>query len=160
MSNQECGPSNLMYPKRTGYTATMVGFPFDDVQSWVGTQTIESYTSKLSALLRKWEQGLALLENVRGNDNVTELIRYAKVVYINLKSTLIQIDFNLKRENGNKQELLALVDEELALTKQLYELSSQDARIGYEASNHYYFTQNSFLEKLINLKYLKSLYEN
>ena len=160
MSNQECGASNLMYPQKTGYKATMVGFPFDDVQSWVGTHTIESYTSKLSALLEKWEHGLALLENVRGNDNVTELIRYAKVVYINLKSTLVQINFNLKREKGNKQEILTLLDEELALTKQLYELSSQDARIGYEASNHYYFTQNSFLEKLINLKYLKSLYEN
>ena len=160
MSNQECGASNLMYPQKTGYKATMVGFPFDDVQSWVGTHTIESYTSKLSALLRKWEQGLTLLENVSGNDNVTELIRYAKVVYVNLKSTLIQIDYNLKRENGNKQEILTLLDEELALTKQLYELSSQDARIGYEASNHYYFSQNSFLEKLINLKYLKSLYEN
>ncbi|MBO5223694.1 MAG: hypothetical protein J6C23_04190 [Clostridia bacterium] len=160
MGNQECGPSNLMYPHKTGYTATMVGFPFDDVNTWVGTHTVESYTSKLSVLLKKWEQGLAMLENVSGNDNVTELIRFAKVVYINLKSTLVQIDFNLKRENGNNQELLALINEELSLTKQLYELSAQDARIGYEASNHYYFTQNSFLEKLVNLEYLKRLYKN
>ncbi len=160
MSNQECGASNLMYPQKTGYTATMVGFPFDDIDSWVGTHTIESYTSKLSTLLEKWEQGLKILENAHGNTNVTELIRYAKVVYINLKSTLVQISFNLERDKGNKQNLLAFINEELLLTKQLYELSSQDARIGYEASNHYYFTQNTFLEKLINLEYLKKLYEN
>ncbi len=160
MSNQECGASNLMYPQKTGYTATMVGFPFDDVHSWVGTHTVESYVSKLSTLLAKWKQGLSLLENVSGNTNVTELIRFAKVVYINLKSTLVQIDFNLKRDKGNKHELLACVNEELLLTKQLYELSSQDARIGYEASNHYYFTQNTFIEKLINLAHLKKLYEN
>ena len=42
------------------------------------------------------------------------------------------------------------------VTKALYSIAARDARIGYEASNHYYFTQHTFLEKIINLYQLKT----
>ena len=31
---------------------------------------------------------------------------------------------------------------------------AQDSRIGYEASNHYYFTRNDLAEKVINCTFL------
>lgn len=159
MSNQELGASNLLYPHPTGYKATMVGFSFDDVDSWVGYHDKSEYFALLEKLLDKWEQGLALLENKSGNTEFCELCRYAELVYVSLKSTCVQTEFNAIRESGNKQAILDILDKETALTKRHFALASQDSRIGYEASNHYYYTQNSFLEKLLNLNHLKSLYK-
>jgi hypothetical protein len=79
-------------------------------------------------------------------------------VFTNLKSTLVQIAYNEAREECDKQKILALLDEETALAKQHYALASTDCKIGYEASNHYYYTQNSFLEKLINLEFIKEYF--
>ena len=156
--NQQVGASNLLYPSKTGYKATMVGFPFDDVNSWVGNYTKKEYVSLLKNLLALWEKGLSLVEGKEGNSNFAQLILYAKVVFTNLKSTLVQIEFNEARESGDKQKILALLQEETALSKQHYALASADCKIGYEASNHYYYTQNSFLEKLVNLEYLKDYF--
>ena len=157
--NQQCGPSNLMYDAFAEYKSTMVGFPYDDVKSWFGYHDKEDYVTSLSSLLSLWQEGLALIENQSGNTAFEQMKRYAKTVFVNLKSTLVQIEFNLLKAEGDKAKLLSLIREERELTKALYELASTDCKIGYEASNHYYFTQNTFLEKIINLDYLESLYK-
>ena len=41
----------------------------------------------------------------------------------------------------------------------LYAAAAADARIGFEASCHYYFTENTFLEKMLNLAELKEKYQ-
>jgi len=152
---QHCGPINLLYPEKTGFKATMVAFPFDDVDSWRGSFTPEEFDKKLTALLSLWGKGLHVLENLSGNAELDTLRRYAETVFVCLKSMLTQFRFNNERA-GDRTRLLALTEEEERLTKALYRLASSDSRIGYEASNHYYFTQNGFLEKLVNLDYIKS----
>jgi hypothetical protein len=72
-----------------------------------------------------------------------------------MNSLLNQFCYNEGKERVSKIELRPFIDEEIRLTKALYEIASMDDRIGYEASNHYYFTQNTFLEKIINLYELK-----
>ena len=81
------------------------------------------------------------------------------MVFVNIKSVLVQIEFNEQRQGKNKDLILSLLEEERELTKRLYKLASSDAKIGYEASNHYFFTQNSFLEKLLNIDALEKLYK-
>jgi len=36
VSPVQLGPANLLYPKRTGWRATMTGIPYDDLDSWRG----------------------------------------------------------------------------------------------------------------------------
>ena len=36
-------------------------------------------------------------------------------------------------------------------------LRAQDSRFGFEASNHYYYTQQDLKEKLLNLQYCKGV---
>ncbi len=154
---QQLGPSNLLYPSATGLGATMVTFPFDDRNSWYGSFDEEEFLSRMGALLEAWEDGLKLLPE-GGNAEYTELRRYAEVVYVSFKSMVVQIRFGKARDNGDRKVALGCICEEEELTRRLYRLASEDARVGYEASNHYYYTQNNFLEKLIDLDQLKRLY--
>ena len=151
---QELGPSNLLYKEATGYTATMVTYAHDDYNTWRGKYTLSEWLGLLDSLLGEWKKGLALLEDVVGNTAFCELRRFAEVIYVNLRSAVVQARYNAARDAGEREKLPALLSEEKALTEWLYRLAASDARIGYEASNHYYFTQNSFLEKLINLDLL------
>ncbi len=157
---QHLGSSNLMYPEPTEYSATMVTFAYDDFKCWGGYHSVESFLMLLDKLLIKWEQGLKLLDGVKGNPLFDELRNFAEVVYVSIKSMYVHTEFNIAREIADKDTLIQFLKEERELTRRLYRLASKDARIGYEASNHYYYTQNNFLEKFINLEYLIDHYEN
>jgi len=43
---------------------------------------------------------------------------------------------------------------ELALAKRLLALQSRDARLGFEASNHYFYVPQDLLEKVVNCRHL------
>jgi hypothetical protein len=46
--------------------------------------------------------------------------------------------------------MIAILDEEIRLARSLYDLAASDSRIGYEASNHYYYTAQDLREKVLN----------
>ncbi len=54
------------------------------------------------------------------------------------------------RNAGRWSEIPAVVRAELSNTLALLRLSGRDSRIGFEASNHYYYTQSSLIEKIVN----------
>ena len=156
---QELGASNLLYKEKTGYHATMVTYAFDDYNAWRGTYTTEKFLDLLDSLLDEWGRGLDIIASLDGNESFCELRRFAEVVYVNIKSMAVQTRYNLARDEGRLGEIPALLKEEGRLARRLYALAAEDSRIGYEASNHYYFTQNNFLEKLINLDLLEKEFE-
>ncbi|MBO5412488.1 MAG: hypothetical protein J6A38_05370 [Clostridia bacterium] len=154
---QHVGSTNIWYKKRTGLDATMVCYPYDAIEQWK-TCSDEEYENCLERLLAHFERGLELLDTVTRNEALEELRRMAETVYVNLRSELVQFRYTKIKETASYQDVRALIEEERSLTKRLYRLASVDARIGYEASNHYFFTQNSFLEKLVNLAVLEQAF--
>ena len=148
---QHLGAANLFYANPTGYTATMVGFPYDDLPSWRGNFTEKQFQDGLEAMLAQWEDGLNELEDCKEEVLVQELYRMAKLVYVQFRSLLNQTRYILARDVQDKASMMNCLQEEIKWTTAQYALASKDARLGFEASNHYYYTQNSFLEKLINL---------
>ena len=62
--------------------------------------------------------------------------------------------FNLNKVDKNNN-IIKYLNKELKLTLELYKLASSDSTIGFEASNQYIYTQNMFLEKIINVILLK-----
>ena len=46
------------------------------------------------------------------------------------------------------------VEEELALAVRMHFLASRDSRLGFEASNHYFYTLNDLKEKVISCAFL------
>ena len=63
---------------------------------------------------------------------------------------LLQIRFVRCRESGDLAGMRDAAAKELENTKRLYELVREDSRIGFESSNHYYYTLNDLLEKIVN----------
>lgn len=90
----------------------------------------------------------------------------ARVVLCQYESAYHHIQFVNRRdgmlENGAvsteekvalQSELLRIVREEMETVQTLIDLRLQDSRIGFESSNHYFYTLQDLKEKMINLAY-------
>jgi hypothetical protein len=53
-----------------------------------------------------------------------------------------------------KAELARLLNAEIETAKQMHALQSADSRLGFEASNHYFYIPSDLVEKVINCDYL------
>ncbi len=159
----QLGPANLLWERPTGYRATMVGFPYDDLEHWrsvypaeVFIAQMEKVASGFAAALGKWTKRSYPAE-VRRELNVIQ------AAAIHFQSTANQARFVQLRDNLDKakraeeaapkiSDLAKILAEEIALTKQLHEIQSRDARIGFEASNQYYYVSCDLAEKVLNCR--------
>ncbi len=149
------GPSNLIYKNSTNRKATMVTFPYDDISSWVSSHEEKSFITKMKKVIKHFKKALRMLNEINNpSEPILEIIRYLKVWTICYESTLNQYLFSLNKVDNN-QNLNLYLNKELKLTLELYKIASTDATIGFEASNQYIYTQNMFLEKIINVVLLK-----
>ncbi len=154
--NQHLSCGNIWNIKPTGKHSSMVCFCCDD-EWWLGPYPLDTYINQFKLLTTKWEKALKLIDGLSGNVNVEEFKRVCLGGYILLKSTLNWAEYVKYKKNlsENKAKLLELIESERELTKKLILLMGQDAKIGYEISNHYFFNNNLLLEKLLNLDYLQ-----
>ena len=53
-------------------------------------------------------------------------------------------------------ELIAILNREIELAQRMFELASADSRLGYEASNHYFYVPLDLVEKVVNCDYLRT----
>jgi hypothetical protein len=54
-----------------------------------------------------------------------------------------------------RQECVRLIDDEINLARRMYQLAIADSRLGYEASNHYYYVPLDLVEKVVNCVQLR-----
>ncbi len=165
------GPANPLYIKPTGKKATMLGFPFDNLDKWKGVYPKEILANQFEKLAEKWKKGLPYFkqaikkaETPSQKANAIEDHRFATTAWIHYKSVANQIRFImardrlLKEDPGQKDTKIKLIEDiardEIQLSKQMYQISKEDSRIGYEASNHYYYFPLDFVEKVINCEYI------
>ena len=50
----------------------------------------------------------------------------------------------------DRSALIRAVEDEIVVAKELFVLARQDSRIGFEASNHYYYVPQDLVEKVVN----------
>ena len=60
----------------------------------------------------------------------------------------------IKGNRGHSRADLCFAENEIELAARLFALTRQDARIGYEASNHYYYYPLDLVEKVVNCRYV------
>lgn len=165
----QVGAANLLWGAPTGYRATMSGFPYDDLAGWRGIYPPEVFIQQLAKVARGFEQAVTHLEETlqmrRGSMDaasvarVKELILVGRVCAIQMASVARQSRFIILRDQmlstsaGNKGELLAelqtILQEEIRAAIQLYHAQIQDTRIGFEATNHYFFVPVDLVEKVL-----------
>ena len=155
---QNYGPMAPFFLKPTGYEASMVGYPYDDVQKWAGIYPVSVYEEEYRQLITLWEKGLCELSKYQGTDHqLDEMILMAQVVLRQYESAYHHIRFNRLRENRDSDGMLRMIEDELQTVFDLMKLRCMDSRIGYESSNHYFYTMQDLKEKIINLKYCESV---
>ena len=169
MAPQNYGPANLLHAKPTGYAASMMAYPYDDLDGWRAIYPADVFEEQFKKLSVGWKEGMELLDRVERamaeehRQAFSELRRIALAVYCHFRSTYLQIAFVRLRqvESADAAErILAILEEEIELAKTLHGLVREDSRIGFEATNHYYYTENDLREKVINCERLRGLYQD
>lgn len=163
---QQMGPANLLYAKPTNYRSTMVGIPYDHLDGWRGPYPEEVFIEQFEKVAKGWEKGIERLRIALIMTDETKRERaerdynVAAAAGIHFQSVANQARFihiRNKTKNGleglsdeERKLMRELVLEEMQLAVRLWVLTRKDSRIGFEASNHYYYVPNDLGEKVIN----------
>lgn len=158
----QVGPANLLHPTPTGFGATMVGFPYDDLETWRGQYPAEVFIAQLDLLAGGWLSGLDALAQVENlplepphREAFEDLRRVAMAAYAHFQSAANQARFIHSRDGDRDPAVLRrVIANEMELARRMADLSRQDSRIGYEASNHYYYYPLDFIEKVVSCDFL------
>ena len=151
-SPKNVGCANLWDLETEEKISAMVGFSFDDYENWIKPYPYEVYVSEYKRLLFHWKQGLKILRAIQNDIAVGETLLFAETAYLHFEADLLQTEFSYykRKENFDAERLLKITRRALRATKELLFLQSKDARIGYEASNHYFYTKRTLVEKILN----------
>ena len=167
-SPHHVGPANLLWERPTGYRATMVGIPYDDLTRWRGPYPAEIFANQFTLVADGFDRGLDELrgEREKADKFAAALQREESVgeaAAILFRSAASQTRFVLARDRlatlssqaaaeSTLREIEALLQAEIKLAARLYAVQSRDSRIGFEATNHYFFTPMDLAEKVLNCR--------
>jgi hypothetical protein len=167
------GPSNLLWGEPTGYHATMVGFPYDDLDGWRQVYPAETFIAQFSLVAEGFRPALNTLARAlqqhesrsRPSERVALLEEHQvmEAAFIHFLTTANQARFVQTRRalaNANNsaeaRPLLATLESvlqsEIRLAQRLHELQTRDSRLGFEASNQYYYVPLDLVEKVLNCR--------
>ena len=145
---QQWGPANPLYRQPTGYKATMVGIPYDDLDRWRSIYPAKTYAELMDKVAHGFAEGCRLMEGVVDGK---ELDMY-RAEQMHFASCADQVLFVLARNRGDKAAMREVAGRELARAKVLLPIVRGDSRIGYESSNHYFYTPADIIEKVLSCR--------
>jgi len=169
----QAGPSNLLWEKPTGYPSTMVGFPYDDVDGWRASYPedypAKTFTGQFQKIADGFEAALAELkatahrQHPSGSERraLSQELSVAEAAAIHFRTTANQCRFVEVRQelsaartpaetHSARQTLKEILEQEMRLARELHAIQVRDSRIGFEASNQYYYVPMDLAEKVLN----------
>jgi hypothetical protein len=156
------GPANPLRLHPTGLAPGMILFPYDAYKSWSGAYPPATVQKLLSQLAAKWVDGVKILErlNTKGRKEATLELAIARTCQTHFESAANQVEFyllrdeapgaNTERMQAIRSRMIAIAQRERELARIQFEVTQAESLIGYEASNHYYYTPADLLEKILN----------
>ena len=171
------GPANLLWGDPTGYHASMVGFPYDDLDTWRAVYPPEIFAAQLNLVANGFAAAAKDLERATAGRQMDTAqskalkleLGIAGAVEIHYRSVANQALFILERRalqtansedaRVHRQTILKILDSEITLAHRLLVLQAADPRIGFEASNQYYYVGEDLMEKILNCDALKQRYK-
>jgi hypothetical protein len=167
------GPANPLYAEPTRYRATMVGFPYDDLASWRAIYPPEVFAGQFEKLAAEWGAGLSLYRQALGKTgsrsqqvNLRSDLNVTEAAYLHFRSVANQIRFIMVRDAllssspqgearaAKVNTIKEIASDEIENARRLFILTREDSRIGFEASNHYYYLPLDLVEKVVNCEYV------
>lgn len=170
---QQFGPANLLWERPTGYRATMIGFPYDDLERWRAVYPPEVFIAQFNRVADGFEQALARLKEAVSENSASlappqkaalaEELSVAEAAAIHFRTVANQARFVVARDAltqaktpDEKRPLLAelqqVLNDEIALARRLFALQTADSRLGFESSNQYYYVPLDLVEKALNCR--------
>jgi hypothetical protein len=169
----QAGPSNLLWDKPTGYSSTMVGFPYDDFDGWRASYPMnypeKTFIHQFEKIADGFESALAELKvTAQGRklsraerDAFAQEVDVAEGAAIHFRTTANQCRFvevrhelslatSAAEAQSARQTLKEIIENEMTLARQLHTIQLRDSRIGFEASNQYYYVPMDLAEKVLN----------
>jgi hypothetical protein len=73
-----------------------------------------------------------------------------------IRDSLLSEGPDQKEMDAKIKTMKDIARDEINLAIKMYQISKEDSRIGFEASNHYYYLPLDFVEKVINCEYILS----
>ncbi len=152
----------------------MWGIPYDDLDGWRGPYPPEVFAAQFEKAAEGWRPGLAQLQIAvdktppdRRNEAQADL-RLAEAAAIKFQSVANQTRFVLARDALAKPsntlspeqrerlqvEIKRCLESEIALARQLFTLTREDSRIGFEPSCQYFYLPLDLVEKVVNCRWL------
>jgi hypothetical protein len=156
---QQLGPANPLYLKPTEYNATMVGFPYDDLKRWRSLYPEDVYRDQLAKVADAFAAGADAFARVPAG-----LTGEAKAVAerdlgvirasaLHFRSVVNQLDFLFARNRrGDRIAMRECACRELEVAREFLPIVRADSRIGFEASNHYYYLPIDIVEKVLTCR--------
>jgi hypothetical protein len=159
----------------TGYQATMVGIPYDDVATWTAPYSPLVFAEQMEKCGRGFREGAALLAEAAKKapeERRVEAERQARcadvagVVYLSCANqtrfTLLRDERLTLRKAENSEdaarltaveaEMAAIIRDEIELAKALRRAALEDSCVGFESTNQYWFVPNDLTEKIISCR--------
>lgn len=166
---QQMGPANPLWAEPTGYGATMVGFPYDDLERWRSVYPPDVFARQFQIMADGFDHALAKLNTAIAGIDVdaakkpaleSELL-VAEACAIHFRSVENQTRFVMARNalattefKDDSKPLFDIIENSLRsekeLAKRLLTLQCRDSRLGFEASNHYFYVPMDLAAKVIN----------
>ncbi len=166
---QHVGPANPLWEHPTGYAPTMVGFPYDGLDGWRTVYPPEVFIAQFEKMADGFDAAIVALQRAaEGAEASAEQrmaldseITIAEACAIHFRSVANQSRFVLARnalaacdDAPQAAEHIAALEtalqSERELAIRLYALQRRDSRIGFEASNHYFYVPLDLAAKVIN----------
>ena len=169
----QMGPANLLWAASTGYRATMVGIPYDDLDSWRSIYPPEVFIAQLEKVAAGFDAGARRMQEASVSvmepdfkQAILEEHGVTLAAYVHFKSVANQALFVQRRNQLNaegcsetdaaalREGIVQLIQAEKGLAEQMYHLRAKDSRLGFEATNQYFYMPLDLIEKIINCDWL------
>ncbi len=120
------------------------------------------YVAQLRKVADGFSEGLSVLESetrsLRMFAGEAEALQFekevAETVAIHFRSAANQCELIALRDGGDKARTAQLLRDELHLAARMLALQRQNSTLGFEASNHYFFTGEDLMEKVLNCRWM------
>lgn len=151
----QMGPANPLYSRPTGWKASMVGFPYDDLASWRSIYPAPVWIAQMDKVAdgfargcELWERAIPLMPVTAAGIARRDLLTY-QAAMLHFRSVADQARFVLARDAGDCATMRQIAIRERETAREMLARIRADCRIGYECSNHYYYLPCDLIEILL-----------
>ncbi len=106
----QLGPANLLFAKKSGFAATMVGIPYDDVRGWCGPYSAEVLAGQYEKVAGGFAEGIEAMEAAATKAPLERMaearkdLGVARAARIHFQSVANQVRFVLVRDSAAGEE--------------------------------------------------------